>query len=460
MDLYGPLFRDAFFPLWERRLRGRPTLEHLKELERTQWCSLDELEAIQQRRLHKLLDHAGKHVPYYRDRFRGLGLEPGDIRRLEDLANLPVLTRRDASSSFEQRQSTASPFLEISKMTSGTSGEPLVFGYDRGSEYVRQAVKLRGYGWAGYRPGDKSLHFWGTLDALYPKPFVKRAKVMADRALRRECYLDCTDRSDERLARVVQTIRRRKPRVLLCYAQAAAALARYVVDSGDRAWDVLPVICGAERLFPHDRKLLEAAFGPAVFETYGSREFMLIATECDRHDGLHVSMENLIVEVLVREGDGYRQAAPGETGEVAVTDLNNYGLPFIRYLNGDLAVQGQAQRCGCGRALKRLTTIEGRTNDTLRDAAGNPVSGLFFNVLFSVLADRIRRFQVVQRADSSLDIKLVPSPTFDRSIIEHIDRNCRKFLPGVAVRVAMVDDIPVERSGKLRVVVVEQARAA
>ena len=193
-------------------------------------------------------------------------------------------------------------------MTSGTTGVPLVFGYDRGSEYWRQAMKLRGYAWAGYRPGDKSLHFWGSAAALHPPPLSKRLKVSLDHSLRRELYVDCTERSEQALDDVTRLIRKRKPEVMLCYAQAGVALARHVVEKGSRDWPDLRVICAAERLFPADREVLREAFGPEIFETYGSREVMLIAAECEAHSGMHVSMENLVVEVVVRDDAG---AAPG-----------------------------------------------------------------------------------------------------------------------------------------------------
>jgi phenylacetate-CoA ligase len=166
-------------------------------------------------------------------------------------------------------------------------------------------------------------------------------------------------------------------------------------------------------------------------------------------------MENLIVELVVRDGDRERPAEPGEVGEVAITDLHNYGAPFIRYLSGDLAVAGPEGRCSCGRALSRLKAVEGRATDTLRDGAGNPVSGLFFNVLFAALADKVRQFQVVQRRDRAVDLKIVPTPGFDASLLEALKGHTRRFLPGVELRAEFVDELQPDRGGKLRVVVVE-----
>ena len=454
IDAYGLLFQQLLHPGWESGIRQRPTLRHLKRLERTQWCSFDELRALQEAELEKLLAHAWHSVPLYRTRFEQAGLGPNDVRRLEDLPKFPLLTREEAVLGFEARKSTEPPLPAIHKTTSGTSGSPLVFAYDRGSEYWRQATKLRGYAWAGYKLGDRSLHFWGS-PPVTPPPLTKKIKVSLDHSIRREYYADCTDRSEEALARVVRQIQKLRPSVIVCFAQAGAALARHVNETKSRDWHDIPIIAAAERLFPTDRAVIAEAFGPGIFETYGSREVMLIAAECEAHQGLHVSMENLVVEVIVRDGSGERPARPGELGEVAITDLHNYGAPFIRYLTGDLAVERERQRCSCGRSLTLLEAVEGRTADTLRDGAGRPVSGLFFNVLFTALADKVRQFQVVQRKDRAIDLKIVPSNLFDDSLLEVVREHCGRFIPGVELRTEIVTEITPDRGGKLRVVVVE-----
>lgn len=455
-DAYGLLFRELLHPTWERKIRRRPTLQHLTSLSRSQWLSLDELTQLQNRSLATLLRHAQAHVPYYQRCFTQAGVGAEDGASVEDLAKLPLLTRELARESLAERSSTHAPFPEIRKMTSGTSGSPLEFAYDRGSEYWRNAVRLRGYGWARCRPGDKSLHFWGSIAELHPVPPAQRAKAAVDHLLRRQHFVDCTDRSEAALERVVRLLDELRPRALVCYSQAGAALARHVLETRRAIEPGLSVICAAERLYPADREVMVRAFGPHVFETYGSREFMLIAAECSAHDGLHTSMENLVVELLVRTADGTRPAVPGEAGEVVITDLHNLGAPFIRYVTGDLAVAMPPSRCACGRSLPRLAAIEGRVSDTLRDGAGRPVSGLFFNVLFSVMADRVKEFQVVQRRDGSIDLRLVPAPEYDEGVLQRVRDDCAKFLPGVEVRADVVAEIAAEPTGKRRVVKVER----
>lgn len=452
-DLYAHLFRRFLEPGYETVLRRRPTLQRLAMLERSQWRPLDELCAQQVADLRRLVAHAEKHVPYYRQKFAEAGVRASSIRDLDDLSRLPLLRREQAREAGEARASEAPPFPTLRKGTSGSSGVPLRFGYDAESEYWRQAIKLRGYRWAGYHLGDRVLHYWGV--PLLPAPFWVRAKASVDHFLKRERYLDCTRRGEAELLRAVEVIRRTRPSAILCYTQAGADLARFVVARGLRDWDTIPVLCCAERLFPADREPLEKAFG-AVFETYGCRETMLIASECAAHTGLHVSHENLIVEVLVAEQGRIRPAQPGEVGEVVITDLHNLGMPFIRYANGDLATVAERGACACGRGLPRLASVEGRITDTLRDAQGARVSGLLFNVMFATLSETVHRFQAVQHVDRSVTLKLVPAQPLDERALATIRHNFEKHLPGLPLRTELVDDIPLSASGKRQVVVVEK----
>lgn len=454
MDIYGPFFRSVLFPLWETRVRQRPTVERWKELQRTQWLSYDELHAIQSRALSRLIDHAHANVPYYRERFDAAGVAPTDVRTAEDLLKLPILRREDLRRAGDRRESTAPPLVEIRKQTSGTTGEPLLFGFEHDSEHWRQAVKLRGYEWAGYRPGDRALHFWGGPLPTRP-PLKTRAKVAVDRYMNRDHYMPCAIMTEEHLREVIHTIEKIQPQVIVTYAQAGGELARYIIRNGLRSWASIPVISGAEKLLPRDRADLEDAFGPAVFDTYGCREVMLIASECEAHHGLHTSMENLVVEIVVDDDGKLRHAREGESGEVVLTDLHNLASPFIRYANGDIATAGPSRRCSCGRTLPRLTSVQGRTSETLRDGNGAPISGIALSFLFHDIASSVRQFQAVQHKDRSVTINLVLAEQLAPSQLEDVRTHGQRLLTGCEVKVNVVNDLPRSPAGKHHLVVVE-----
>lgn len=454
IDPYGLALKNVLYPAWER-LRGRPTFDILASLRRTERASSDELTAIRTGYLRRLVRHAYYQTAHYRRVLDQAGVHPDDFRTFDDLRRLPMLPRAIAQTTVDER-TAAWPAVSVSKTTSGSTGQPLEVRFSEESRHWRDATKWRGYGWGNYHMGDKALILWG-VPAIAPTR-LKRAKLALDHKLRRDVYANCMVRSKEKLLEMVHLIIREKPTVITGYAQAIADLARFVNAERLRAWKDIPTIYGAERLWPHDREDCAQAFGPQVFETYGCREFMLMGAECEAHDGLHEQAENLVVEILVAERDGtWRPARPGEQGEVAVTDLHNLACPFIRYLTGDLAIERADTPCPCGRTLRRFGPVDGRVTETMRDAAGNPVEGILFNILFLNMAKHTRQFQVVQRADRRLLLRVVPVGTsLDPAAESLIREYVGKHLRGIPLEIEVVSEIPLSRAGKLRRVIVEQ----
>ncbi len=453
IDPYGLALKNVLYPAWER-LRGRPTFDLLASLRRTERASADEINAIRTGYLRRLVRHAYFQTAYYRRVMDQAGFHPDHLTSLADLARIPTLPRGVAQSTVEERTAPW-PEVAVSKTTSGSTGQPLEVRYCAESRHWRDAIRWRGYGWGNYHPGDKALILWG-VPAIAPTR-IKRAKLLIDHKLRRDIYANCMVRSKEKLLEMVHIIIRERPTTITGYAQAIADLARFVNAEGLRAWKDIPVIYGAERLWPHDRDDIAAAFGPGIFETYGCREFMLMGSECEAHDGLHEQAENLIVEILVAQGDGtFRPARPGEQGEVAVTDLHNLACPFVRYLTGDLAIERADSPCACGRNLRRFGPVEGRVTETMRDAEGNPVEGILFNILFLNMAKHTKQFQVVQRADRRLLLRVVPvGPTLDPTAEALIREYVGKHLRGIPLEIEIVPEISLSRAGKLRRVIVE-----
>lgn len=456
-DLYRSILANALFPAFES-LRGRPTVPLLRHSRKTEWRSTEDLRDMQVGALRRLIHHAQTHTAHYRGLLDELNLDYTDFNSVSDLSALPLLDRKILMATVEQRRSAAPPFAVITKRTSGSSGEPAVIHYNEESRHWRDAMRLRGYGWAGYEIGMRALHYW----AVPPKgamPWWKQQRANLDRAIKRELYVDSTPRSEDDLLQVVMQIRRFNPQVMVAYANGAAALARYVNDRNLRTWDQIPVLSAAEALTTADRASIEKAFGP-TFDTYGCREFMLIGAECEAHDGLHVSMENLIVEIVVRDPSGKSRAAvPGETGEVVVTDLHNLACPMIRYVTGDLAVARPDTTCRCGRGLSKIGQIEGRVTETLQDGRGRAVSGLVFNIIVQAHGAAVKSFQVLQRADRSVIFKVVPATghALSDAAVNGIRAHVERYLPGVPLSIENVSEIPLTPAGKRRVVVVEKA---
>ena len=144
-------------------------------------------------------------------------------------------------------------------------------------------------------------------------------------------------------------------------------------------------------------------------------------------------------------------------GEVAITDLSNYGMPFIRYVNGDLASASSSHDCPCGRGLPLLERIDGRVLDAIRTPDGRILPGEFFPHMLKDVPGLVR-FQLIQRQLDRLELSIVRSDAFDDASIAYIQRETAKVLgDSVALDYRFVDDIPLTRSGKRRVTLSELA---
>jgi phenylacetate-CoA ligase len=438
-------------------------MRHLMLLENMQWSPPEAIEQFQLRALRALLTHAGTHVPYWRETFRRLGFDARDVTKREDLAGLPVLTREVVRERYRDLVSPAHAHENIKKGTSGSTGAPLKFEYSPESESWRQATRIRGYSWGGYRLGLPTFYYWAQVNEM--PTGARGLKVRLDRALKREKFVDSMYQDEPARRFALDRMRRMRPAAVVCYTQSCAQFARWILDRGLRDWDDVPVLCGAEAVLPADRAVLARAFGPHVFETYGSRETMLIAAECEAHEGLHLSEENLLIEIA-REG---KLVAAGQTGDVLVTDLHNYGMPFIRYQNGDVARMasspeaapgGGSARCPCGRGLRKLERVEGRRAETMRDGQGNPLPGIVFHVLLSDARQEIvRQFQAVQRSRGDVLLRVVRGQDWSQPRFDALRRRIEKYLRGLTLKVEYWDALAPAPSGKMRTIIVERPEA-
>lgn len=442
--MYEWLFRRALYPAYETVLRRRKTLTHLREYERSQWLSTDEIATLQWRKLKALIAHCWNDVPYYRRRWADAGAEPGDIRGIDDYAQLPVLTKQDIRDNQDALKSRTFRDSLLYKATGGSTGEPMRFAYTRESNERRQAVMWRGYAWAGSRMGRRTLYLWGV--GVNSPTRWQQAKEDFYHVIFARRFLNSFDMTEANLADYADSVARYRPEIIVAYVGPLVDLACWILDNGRKVPRPAAIITGAEALRDAQRELIERAFGCPVFNTYGCREFMLIASECERRDGLHVNADHLVVELLGAE------AGSDRPGEIAITDLHNYGMPFLRYLNGDMAVP-RAGGCDCGRGLPMIERVEGRKLDMLRTPSGRIIPGEQIVALFLGISG-IRRYQVTQRTLDSLDLSLVRDADFDDAVLSEIEKRFAPLIdPGMNLRIEFADDIPRLASGKTRVTV-------
>ncbi|MBL8352960.1 MAG: phenylacetate--CoA ligase family protein [Burkholderiaceae bacterium] len=446
--LYTRLTAGLLFPLHER-LKRHSTVAVRRQLEQSQWWPAEQLRELQVQRLRALLVEVGSQVPFYRDLFREQGFDASSVTSLADLQRLPFLTKpviRAHTDAMKHRQAEGLARFN----TGGSSGEPLIFfiGNERVSHDV--AAKWRATRWWGVDIGDPEIVVWGSPIELGAQD---RVRALRDKLLRTE-LIPAFEMNDASLDGFVAAIRRRRPRMLFGYPSALSHIARHAEKRGQRMddLDIAVAFVTSERLYDDQRQTISRVFGCAVANGYGGRDAGFIAHECP-HGGMHLTAEDVIVEIVDAEG---RVLPPGQAGEIVVTHLATKDFPFIRYRTGDVAVLDD-RTCGCGRGLPLLKEIQGRTTDFVVAADGTVMHGLALVYIVRDLPG-VRSFKIVQHSLERTVVQLVVDGQCDRSIEPRIVQGFKRRLGAtVNVDVEYLAEIAPERSGKYRYVVSQVA---
>ena len=329
VDPVALVIRHALFPAWVRKNKSA-RLTYLAELEKTQFLPAGVLAEMQWTRFQVLLTHAYEHCPFYRRSMSAAGLTPDCIRTPADIGKLPTVSKEEIQESMSDL--IADNFKNrplLKDMTGGSTGSPMVFYYDDDRLDSRVAATIRHNRWTGWEIGNKMALLWGAPRDTAAAPSLKAR--LRDWILDRRVILDASAIDDGRMRDFCRHLERHRPRFVLAYANTLALFARFVKDAGLDPMRPRAIICSGEVLTPESRAIIESTFGCPVFNRYGSREFAVIASECDAHQGLHINAENLLVEVLVNG-----VPSTDQDGEIVITDLRNMAMPLIRYRTRDM----------------------------------------------------------------------------------------------------------------------------
>lgn len=437
--------RQHLFLAAHEALLRRPTLRFARELEASQWLSPSEIRELQKAKLARLLQHAEECVPFYRKRFADAGLNRSGADPLEVLRSLPILSKEQIREAGEDIVWPQSPGGLSMRSTGGSTGEPLTFYLDRRRQAYDQAARMRAHRWFGVSPGECEIQLWGSP--------IERKRTDRMRAIRDRLFnqhlLDAFQMSPSRMNRYLDEWDRLRPAVLFGYPSSIALFVRHARSMG-RCLDTTrlhAVFVTGEVCYPHDRKIIEQYFGVQVADGYGSREAGFIAHQC-RHGGMHVTAECVIVEIL-RDG---QEVAVGESGEIVVTHLDAYGMPFIRYRTGDVG-RLLPGRCRCGRGLPLMDVVQGRATDFLLLPDGTIKHALSIIYPLREMAG-IEKFRVTQAEDLAVTIEIVKQRTASKPSVEGVEHGVRPILGrDVRLGVRFVDSIEESASGKFRYVI-------
>jgi phenylacetate-CoA ligase len=374
--------------------RGSQMLALQYQFEQSQWWSLERLQTLQLQQFAQVFRHAVATVPFYHERFAPWA---DGVTSWEQYRRLPVSTRSDIQQAGTDMHSTAPPSGHgalVTTQSSGSTGSPLVTRGTAWTQLMWHALLLRDHLWHGRDLRGKLAAIRSkTEDCRVPNWGPATAAFQTGPSVLRSLTADI----DEQL----HWLMREKPDYVLAHATNIQALAARSIELGI----VLPGLKEArtygEMLRPEARNIVRRAWDVKIVDSYSSEELGYIALQCPASENYHVQSESLMVEVLDESG---APCAPGETGQVVVTTLQNFAMPLIRYASGDFAEV--AEPCGCGRGLPALRRITGRQRNMLVRPDGARHWPSFPMEVWGDIAP-VLQIQLVQDAADHIEVRAV-----------------------------------------------------
>ena len=421
---------------------GWKTRKHLHDLEQIQWWSRADLEVWQFSRIRQVVRHAYEHVPYYRQRFLQEGIHPEDLKTLEDFRALPFLTREDVNAHLHDLVATDFRGKFHSKTTGGSTGQPMRFFNEY--SFWRKAVLLRGHLWYGIQEGEKSAWVMGDLRDMPEWSWQRRWRA----AISRKRYLNAFSMTEAKMQDFAQMLVRWQPARIRAYPSALHLFARFLREHRIKGIRPRLIETTSEKITEPQRELIEEVFQCPIVDCYASLEFGTIAYQCEAGK-LHVC-EPCYLEIVADR----RAVDPGQMGEVVITSLDQFAMPFIRYKIDDMGVY-ESDPCPCGRGLPVLCEIVGRKSDFLVSDEGCFVHGQFFARIFR-LKPEIARYQVYQADRRHLEVRLVCRQFVSDEWLKGVQREIEnRFGKSMLVSLKVVDRIELTRAGKHRIIISE-----
>lgn len=428
-----------FYPI--QYLRNQDVRKYLVSTKNNQYRSSEEIATIRNRKLQKLVEHAYRNIPFYKQIFIRNDLKPEDVHQYEDLQKLPVLSKRIILENEKELITPNYPGKLYTRKTGGSTGMTLHFMKDAKALTLNDAIMWRCYKWYNLNIGDKQVRFWGVPVAAK----VRWKEQFKDYILNR-IRISAFDISEKSCLEQYKKIKKFKPAYFYGYTTAIYGFCLFMKKLGIdlRSLNLKAVICTAEKMYPHHKELFRDVFDCPVVDEYGSSENGIIAFQC-KNGKMHVMSDHLCVEFL---DDKDRQVKDGELGRIVVTDLESYAMPLIRYDIGDMG-RPSDKKCSCGINLPLMDIVEGRKEDFIQTKDGKMVHAAY--LCYTLKEDSVHEFKMYQQGVESLLVQIVKAPSFNSETESVLEGNLRTALGDeMVINFEYLDRIPREKSGKLR----------
>ena len=408
-------------------------------------ASADQIRAWQSERLVKQVKNIYDNVPYYRTRMQNKGLEPGDIKSIDDLHKLPFITKDDLRDAYPYGL-LARPLKDCVRIqsTSGTTGRRVVACYTQHDLDLWEDCCARAIVAAGGTKEDVVHVSYGY--GLFTGGFGLNGGSHKLGSLTLPMSSGNTDRQIQFMTDLGSTI-------LCCTPSYAAYLAETIEERGVKDQIKLKAgIFGAEAWTEEMRHDIEQSLGIKAYDIYGLTEISGpgVAFECEAQSGMHINEDHFIAEIINPETG---EVLPdGEKGELVFSSITKEAFPLLRYRTRDICILSR-EKCSCGRTHVKMTKPMGRSDDMLIVKGVN----VFPSQIETVLINQgfPANYQIiVTRAKNSdnieVQVEMTPVMAADASFNRDLARkklvSGLKAMLGILAEVTLVEPKTIARS--------------
>lgn len=439
-------FQNLFVHFYNRkaykRRYGGYYLKYLKEKKDNRKLSLEELQTYQKDRYSKFIKFAIDNSDFYKRTI-------GDIQNVTDIQNirkLPIINKETLRNHIDEVVVNTTEKLGKSK-TGGTTGKSLEVRNFARNNQERFAFLDDFRSRFGYELGKKTAWFSGK-DLLTKKDLTKKRFWKTD-PIYKVRYYSTFHIKEEYLKHYVEDLINFSPEYLVGFPSTMLEIAKFGIKKGYDFPDktVVAIFPTAETITEESRYYIEKFFKSKLYNQYASSEGAPFIFECIEGN-LHLELQSGVFEVL-DEND-----QPSNSGRLIVTSFTNEGTPLIRYDIGDsITLEDSSKRCTCGNHNPLVKEILGRIDDFIYSPENGKINlGNVSNTLKDTRG--IVKFQVIQNDLKRIDVLVVKDDAiYDDSIEKKFIQNWKDRIGNeMTLNISYVTDIPVERSGKYRIV--------
>ena len=437
----------------EQKFRNTKCCQAFNEYSANQYRTTAELNALNWSKRHQLLVHAFRNIPYYRDRFTEAGLREKDFEDPAVWTQIPILTKRELVDCFEDIKAPGKTTNDYYvSATGGTTGQPVKVLHD--ASFPHAALRWRMLRWWGLRPGTDEGRIWRYIksQALPTPSWKNRVRQILFGCLEpREVLLDSSCMDDASIEAFLHEWNAVRPPLLTAYIGSIHHVACHILKHRIQVHSPTAIWATSAPMSSVQRSIIQEAFRAPVYDQYGSGEVYWFAAECRCQQGLHMFVDARHFEFIKEDGT---LCPPDQSGRILVTDLENMVFPIIRYENGDIGRQ-LSRPCSCGVNLPLMDPVKGRVTENIKLKDSTILSGEYLAAIFDDNPHAVRAFQLWQRSDYSVVLRVIPNPEHLQAIqiIEDVkEQLSTKMMHKIPVTIEYVQSIPADL-GKTRYII-------